>query len=158
MQANLTSELLSTLNEADFKKLLKKDKPFLKKAQAVLFCQDYNFADNKKSLAMLLFRKPKEAKETFKALFKDKIQTKNKMAYGQLQCSKENGEIVMKVLLQEGGLSPEKITTKGKKLFGPILKAQPVFVESFETPNTSETSTTPEAEQFQNLLNQFLNS
>jgi len=69
MQPRLSSEQLSTLSEADFKKLLKKDKPFLKKAQAVLFCQDYMFADNKKSLSILFFRKPKDAKETFKAFF-----------------------------------------------------------------------------------------
>jgi len=56
---------LKALSFSDYKKALKKDKRFLNKVQAALFIVDNPFQD-KKGLAIVLYRKEKEAKLAFK--------------------------------------------------------------------------------------------
>jgi uncharacterized protein (TIGR02594 family) len=127
MKTEVTLESLEGMSFADYKKALKKDKKFLKKANGVMFVNDHKFSDGKKGLAMMIFKKPKEVKECFKDL-KKKGHPSPKMAGGS--CKLEQGENgpEFKVELKLGSLKEDKIMAKGKTYFQSVLGLIPTIV------------------------------
>lgn len=119
MKPLIDAQRIKTLKYSDYKKALKRDRKWLSKGQALIFLGQYRFADNKKGLGILLFKKLAAAKQVFKELKKSGIPNP-KIAIGTYQVAKENGKAALQVQLLRGGLTVEKIQTGGKQLFGPL--------------------------------------
>lgn len=146
MKTEINLESLKEMSFADYKKALKKDKKLLKKARGVMFIQDHKFSDGKKALAMVVFKKPKEVKTSFKALKSEGIATP-KMAGGNCKIEKGENGPEFKYDIKMGGLKAEKIEVKGKAIFESLLGIIPKFVsdlfideESKETNDQEEPS------------------
>jgi hypothetical protein len=128
MNTEVNLESLEGMSFADYKKALKKDKKLLKKAKGVLFINDHKFSDGKKALAMMIFKKPKEVKDSFKEL-KSKGTPSPKMAGGSCQLVKGENGPEFKYDIKLGGLKSEKIEAKGKSIFKSLIGIIPQFVE-----------------------------
>ncbi len=125
MKTIVDVDALQVLSFADYKKALKKDKKFLKKAKAVLFINEHIFQDGKKGLGIMLFKKAKEVKETFKLVRKEWGTAPKNLAGGtyEFDPSADNWQIEIKI----GACAPDKILLKGKAIFKSILTATPSF-------------------------------
>lgn len=127
---------LKELEFTSYKKALKKDKRFLKKVKGALFILDYPFQD-KKGLAIVLYRKEKEAKLAFKE-FKKTGHPSAKLGAGFCQLVESKEGLEWKVSLRLGNLAPEKIKLKGKVLFKTVLQVQATFSLALEEENTEK--------------------
>ncbi len=125
MKTEVNMESLEGMSFAEYKKALKKDKKYLKKAKGIMFVNDHKFKD-KKGLAVMLFRKPKEVKECFKDL-KKKGHPSPKMAGGSCEMVDGDNGPELKVDLKLGGLTKEKIEAKGKSYLKSALGLMPTI-------------------------------
>lgn len=137
MKPLIDTKSIKTLKYSDYKKALKRDRKWLPKGQALIFLGQYRFADNKKGLGVLLFKKLAEAKQVFKALKTSGIPTP-KIAIGTYQLTQQNGKSALGISLLRGGLTMEKIQTSGKTLFGPLWQVD--LTTSEGEPNTAQKS------------------
>lgn len=128
MKPFVEASMLKTLKYTEYKKLLKRDRKWLGKGQAIIFLGQYRFADNKKGLGVLIFKKLAAAKQVFKELKKGGVPNP-KIAIGSYQLEKESSKAVLKVNLLRGGLSMEKIKLEGKLLFSPLWKVDMKFCQ-----------------------------
>lgn len=145
MNTQVNMESLQVLPFADYKKALKKDKKFIKKAKAVLFILDHNFKDGKKNVGVILFKKAKEGKEAFKKAKKEwKIPVKN-LASGACELADGANGSEWQIALKMGNAPAEKIQKKGKAIFKSILATQPVFKLADST--SEEENEMPELKQ-----------
>jgi hypothetical protein len=126
MKTEVNLESLEGMSFADYKKALKKDKKFLKKAKGVMFVNDHKFSDGKKGLAMMIFKKPKDVKECFKDL-KKKGHPSPKMAGGSCEYVDGANGPELKVELKLGGLKEDKIIAKGKSFLPSVLGIMPTI-------------------------------
>lgn len=117
METNIPMELLPQLSLGDYKNKLKSEKPIIKKAAAVIFLSEYVFADNKKGLGVLWFKKMADAGKVFKELKKQHPVAK--LALGKNQYLKDGGDgtSLCRVTILKGGLPEEKIQDKSDKWF-----------------------------------------
>jgi hypothetical protein len=112
MNTSINMDTLKVLPFADYRKELKKDKKFIKKAGAVLFIYDHLFSDGKKGLGVTLFKKPKAVKDAFKkAKAEWKVATKD-LAAGNCWIDSTTGDWHIEIKL--GNCTAEKIEKKVK--------------------------------------------
>lgn len=137
MKPLIDTKSIKTLKYSDYRKALKRDRKWLPKGQAIIFLGQYRFADNKKGLGVLIFKKLAAAKQVFKELKKGGVPTP-KIAIGSYQLEKESSKAALKVNLLRGGLSMEKIKLEGKLLFSPLWKVDMKFGQA--QPNASDTT------------------
>ncbi|MCH2043753.1 MAG: C2 family cysteine protease [Saprospiraceae bacterium] len=144
---NVTPENLKDFqNPMQYKKALKKDQKYLTKCKGIIVVNEYKFGGKKKGMAMIFTKKAKEAKDAFKSFKADKsYPAAAKMGAGTCEVTKnENGELEMKIDLKQGGLAPEVINTKGKRIFNNVLNVKAEILSTApKTPEAEKENTAP---------------